>query len=1009
MGCGACSKKAFWRLRAAPLEPSEAEALRNDTPAVSSTCSPSRCEFSDKVLENVRFVNGCQLVCLCTDSSHEVLARHLAEEATRRLLASQRLFSVGAVVDSTRVHVSVIDGNDPNSPTCEVLVPLLTPEWLRATRSASLLRHAQRHRALNLGPELLPLLHVASFGKRPDALAHALNSPVGELLREVAAPGSWGRLENRTTPQVGVDAAAAWLVARIEALLCPLENAVHLLGKRNTQKSYRHSNPTSTPIMATPPGFGKTLTNSSQQQGHERPSSKHSYRPQHPKSQPPHRTTVDLETTELRAEEVYDEVDLTPSPKRPPGMPSLSQSFKDSTCVIGVPVTHDMTSPACLEPSDADLEDLLAAAIRERSQREPLGTNKRVPPGSLRVAAASSRPQSRPVTPAVLPTPNGNPRNSGDRQTSDADEQVRWASTTAWANFVRQECGSSGDPLRGVNVGARCVTPLAEVPLAPIPTSAGTFKLPPQPRSPPRTPGGSPIILRGHVRRAQPWRPHEGDLGNRPHSQSVGQSSGSNSAPPTPRGREEDWDHFDLRGEFCPSVTVSDAFGDISPMAPNQTFVQSEPSSPREPRETVASWNISDIGRMTLRRTCWGDTATWLQKNFGSSTTDTWLKGKHSIQEDNPWDELDEVDDYPDEFEDHRADAVEKQAYNGQKRAPLAPLGLPPLPSAQTVHRQKKRVESEVSASYKSAFGGGLRHDTEDDLPTLEGQSGRFILGDPFPTLGEEYGGKRLAFGTKYISMDRSLNRKVVVWHFQVPQGICMTEHVGIRSAIASEIGKLRQVRHPRLCPYLGCELMQGELYIVTSYAPGGSVADWLQDSGLLSEAPTRRVIQAVLEGLQHLHSNIHMAHGGIRAGNVLLGPGAAVRLADFGLASILQRRGLTSVGVTDGGEPNSLRLESWRSPELAIDASSGVYASEAGDIWAFAWLVVAMLAGFAIAAQVGSFSMDEARIPFLAEHLSPKACNVVRKCLRTSSSERPSAMLLLGDPWLAFAPQYRE
>merc|ERR1712013_475782 len=134
-----------------------------------------------------------------------------------------------------------------------------------------------------------------------------------------------------------------------------------------------------------------------------------------------------------------------------------------------------------------------------------------------------------------------------------------------------------------------------------------------------------------------------------------------------------------------------------------------------------------------------------------------------------------------------------------------------------------------------------------------------------------------------------------------MPERIPVTEHAKLRDAVAKEVENLREVRHPRLCPYLACEVVLGELYVVTGYAPGGSVADWLQDSGVMDEAPTRRVVGATLEGLHHLHSLAKLAHGSLRAGNVLLGPGAAVRLADFGLFTALRWHGDNAAHISNG------------------------------------------------------------------------------------------------------------
>eukprot|EP00438_Fugacium_kawagutii_P013809 Skav210600 [mRNA] locus=scaffold234:3568:8962:+ [translate_table: standard] len=97
---------------------------------------------------------------------------------------------------------------------------------------------------------------------------------------------------------------------------------------------------------------------------------------------------------------------------------------------------------------------------------------------------------------------------------------------------------------------------------------------------------------------------------------------------------------------------------------------------------------------------------------------------------------------------------------------------------------------------------------------------------------------------------------------------------------------------------YFAGEVLEGHLYVVTGYAPGGSVADWLADAGPLAEAPTQRVVRSVLEGLGYLHSH-DVAHGAVRGGNVLLGPGAAIRLCDFGLSAL--REGSVAGSVPKG------------------------------------------------------------------------------------------------------------
>jgi len=924
MGCGVCSKKASRRYNASgPSWELNADAARSEFPAVSSTAPPpsgpgeraGRRPFGNKL--------GGPLVCLSVGPSHEALAKQITRELSGRLCASWRLHSAGATVADLEVKLAPIGDGSAKVPPCDVLIPLLSPEWLRAPSGIALLRSAQRLRALSLGPELLPLLHLGAFGQRPDALAKALGTPAGELLREVAAPGCWGRLESKGYDTISIDAAVSWLVSRVEALLVapgvPTAGARH--AQRDGLQSWRFPSTDLVPGAVTEPSMAM-------------------------------------------------------QPHCPAGMPSLHGASLDQ---------HGSGNYAkgFRSGGDADggLEGILASAISENGR----------PANGLSQLGSGRFSQHKHLL-----------SFAGDPTVQPSDiAPMRWATTNAWADAVRQECGkqeigglaaeAAFETAWAAGVRQQCGRDEAsfrnggaiDVKInerqRPVPSGNAGHLLPPKPLSLRKEP--CPYDLRAHSRRAA-WRPHETFRAHEtwrehdaqePSEMDGPAACGINSAPPTPRGREDGWDHFNLTGMDLAATTTEGLRGVPTGC---KSFVRSAPSSPRD---TTTSW--TDPFHSTMRETCgWGSTGTFMDKQFArSKMSDTgtgwgWPLQDVVVTEDDAWEGLDEVDDFCDFPGEEDLDAVHVPE-KGAGRRPVVPLGLPPLPS-----------QGEMGMTYAGPFGAGSLPTVSAERSVIQGHFGRFALGAALPTVDSGSGGSGDPLGAKYASTDCNLNRRVVIWHFAPPDGVRAPERTKLIDAVAAQVENLKSVRHPRLCPYLACELIHSDLYVVLGYAPGGSVADWLLDAGEMAEVPTRSVARAVLEGLQHLHEQ-RTAHGSVRGANVLLGPGTAVRLADFGLGPTLRR---------------STRAAPWRAPELASDGKGGPTSSAKGDIWAFGCLLVGMLAGHAVSSQVGSLAMDIARQPLLAARLPLRACETARLCLQSKPTPRPSAEQLLGDAWVS-------
>lgn len=925
------------------------------------------------------------LVCVLAEPTHEAIGRDLAEELAQQLqpspapvpVAATPVAAAAAAVarePSALAALALLSGHETSDgraavagaaeaavvPTCEVLVPLLTPEWLRAPGGAAVLRGVLRLRALSLGPELLPLVHVTAFGARgPDAIARALSMPVGTVLREAAAPGSWGRMDTGGSGDGGdggggsrgVTAAVSWLVARVEAAV-----ATGVVG----------------PSPAAAAQGGGAGGGGRGGEGGRTPMSRCpmvSWRRQPPPSVPT--------------------VSEPKSPQRPPGMPSL----RGVGCskMPAAASNSNIGSKEGGESLEGDLELPVTTKVdgelgeRVERRRPSLRSSAEV----TSVASALSAGQAR------LSSPEGHPasvESSPLRSTCGQSSTGGLRNSTAeWEDALRSVLGEPEPTLGPLFIDR--LSPRAAMPIAggnpvlegdraangifaPVPTCAipEARSLPPQPRSP--SAGGGLVSPNGHCRRQRPWWPNDMlDRDQRPVAR--GRIAGpvsegtSSSAPPTPRGREDGWDHFSLcahtavpRAVVDPSRTTTDGLG--PPTAVLQLPMQSLPASPRD---TLCSWSQSTLPHFQFDRTRWGCTSMWIGQHLAEPSSTGWgWKVPGGLEEETVM------------SRGGSRSNSKSEAGDEKPLGPLVPQGMPPLPVSPA-----GCCATAMASTAANPFGAGIWPSAPSASHVeVEGHFGRYSLGVPLPAAGLAGG----TWGPRFAAVDNSLNRRVVVWRFEVPAGIHADSVMGldgehhalIRDRVGAEVENLRHIRHPRLCPYLACEIIHGELYIIVGYAPGGSVADWLREVGLLGLAPTRRIAHAAIDGLAYLHGELGLVHGALCAANVLLGPGTAVRLADFGLGAVcgvhIAERAGRCAGIAFALPPE-------------IVSGAGGPTTSAGDIWSLGCLMAEMLTGSP------TEGLD-------LKGIDPAAYVVVAHCLQALPAARPSAPELLVDKWLA-------
>lgn len=152
-------------------------------------------------------------------------------------------------------------------------------------------------------------------------------------------------------------------------------------------------------------------------------------------------------------------------------------------------------------------------------------------------------------------------------------------------------------------------------------------------------------------------------------------------------------------------------------------------------------------------------------------------------------------------------------------------------------------------------------------------------------------------------------------------------------NAIKQEASLWAQIGgHPNVLPMIEADIYNGQVVIVSEYAPDGSLEGWMKETG--GAAPNIHLALemtiGILSGLEHLHAK-KVLHRDLKPANILL-QGQTPRLADFGLSRILK---------TSSNSTNAAGTPVYMSPE-AFDGKKCIQT----DIWAVGIIFYQLLTG---------------------------------------------------------------
>ncbi|MEK7833261.1 MAG: serine/threonine-protein kinase, partial [Acidobacteriota bacterium] len=183
------------------------------------------------------------------------------------------------------------------------------------------------------------------------------------------------------------------------------------------------------------------------------------------------------------------------------------------------------------------------------------------------------------------------------------------------------------------------------------------------------------------------------------------------------------------------------------------------------------------------------------------------------------------------------------------------------------------------------------------------------------------------AFGEVWLAQDpsRSGSREVAV---KMP----LKSEIDLDALLQEATLWARATGHANVLEFLAARVFDGQVVLISEYAPDGSLKDWLKLYG--GRAPSIqaavRMTRGILAGLEHLHGR-NIIHRDVKPDNVLL-LGATPRLADFGISRVLKSTSHTAQGA---GTPVYMAPEAFKRKR-----------NQQTDLWSVGVMLYQMLAG---------------------------------------------------------------